>query len=195
MLHNPQKEQTNLRIYGFASESIVDGPGIRVVVFVQGCQHACIGCHNPDSWDPAGGQEYTPRDIVRKIKTATGRTQVGLPAARASKKALSRDIRGVTFSGGEPFMQAQGLCEVGRAVKRMGLDIATYTGNTYEELITRDDADVQALLDISDYLIDGAYVHELRDISLKFRGSTNQRVIDMNATRKVGQVVLWGAVV
>ena len=180
-----------MRICGFSNESFVDGPGIRVVVFVQGCVHACNNCHNPDSWDIAGGKEYSVQDIVKKIRSATGRTQAGLPAAGASKKALDRKVRGVTFSGGEPFLQAAGLHEVAKAAKRRGLDITTYTGYIYEELAARDDEATQALLGISDYLIDGPYIHELRDISLKFRGSKNQRVIDLNATRAAGAVVLF----
>ena len=200
-----------LRIYGFASESFVDGPGIRVVVFVQGCDNACPGCHNPDSWDIAGGEEYTVRDVVKKIKKASkgGRSSAVLSSmARAvasdvsvsngpdtpdsvNKKAPSQKVRGVTFSGGEPFLQAGALVKLGQAVKRMGLDIATYTGHLYEELALSPDKDIKALLDITDYLIDGPYIQEKRDIGLKFRGSANQRIIDMGETRKVGRVVLY----
>jgi len=170
-----------LKIYGFANESFVDGPGIRVVVFVQGCDNACPHCHNPDSWDVAGGEEYTLREIIKKIKKAIG----------PIKKGTSPRFRGVTFSGGEPFLQADALVQIARAVKPLGLDITTYTGNTYEELSKRPEEDIQALLNITDYLIDGPYIHEKRDIGLKFRGSANQRIIDMNETRRAGDVVVY----
>jgi len=183
-----------LRIYGFANESFVDGPGIRVVVFVQGCDNACPQCHNLDSWDINGGEEHTVRDIIKKIKKASGRTNGdALPFAgsKTKKKALSQKVRGVTFSGGEPFLQAEALAEIAQAIKPLGLDITTYTGNTYEELATRPDKGIQALLSVTDYLIDGPYIHEKRNIGLKFRGSANQRIIDMNETRRSGNIVLY----
>jgi len=201
-----------LRIYGFANESFVDGPGIRVVVFVQGCDNACPNCHNLDSWDMSGGEEYTVRDIIKKIKKASGRSNgellhlnhsnknthsSALPTggklanSKPISKVHSRKVRGVTFSGGEPFLQADALVQIAKAVKPLGLDITTYTGNTYEELAARADSGIQDLLNITDYLIDGPYLHEMRNIGLKFRGSANQRIIDMNETRKTGEVVLY----
>jgi len=178
-----------LKIYGFSNESFVDGPGIRVVVFVQGCDNACPSCHNPESWDINGGDEYTIRDIVKKIKKSSGRTNGDV--LQFAKKALSRKVRGVTFSGGEPFLQAEALVQIAQAVKPLGLDITTYTGHIYEELAQSPDESIQALLKITDYLIDGPYIHEKRNIGLKFRGSSNQRIIDMNETRKASEVVLY----
>jgi len=182
-----------MQICGFSNESFVDGPGIRVVLFVQGCDNACPHCHNPESWDVNSGDEVSPRDVIKMIKTATKR---GNALSHASSKAKTAAItgvkvRGVTFSGGEPFMQAGELVQVAGAVKKLGLDITTYTGHTYEELLLRDDEATNALLGITDFLVDGPYVHELRDISLKFRGSTNQRIIDMKKTRESGTVVLY----
>ena len=192
------KNDKTIRIYGFTPESIVDGPGIRVVVFTQGCENACANCHNPESWDASGGNEYTVRDIVQKIKNAyTVKSQSGALSTafpRVKRKGslkASRKIQGLTFSGGEPFMQAAALAQVARAVKPLGLDITTYTGYVYEDLVKRDDAAIQELLNITDYLIDGPYIHSLRDIGLKFRGSSNQRIIDMEETRRVGGVVLY----
>ena len=187
-----------LRLYGFSQESFVDGPGIRVAVFVQGCDNACENCHNPNSWDVNGGDEHTVRDIIKMIKKAAPLTphkvKGALPLGDDNKKApRQRKVRGVTFSGGEPFLQAGALAEVAKAVRRLGLDITTYTGHTYEELAQRDDENVQALLNLTDYLIDGPYIHSLRNIGLKFRGSSNQRIIDMNETRKAGHVVLFEA--
>jgi len=187
MNRSVSQETDNLRLSGFSHESFVDGPGIRVVLFVQGCDNACEHCHNPESWDINGGEEYTVREVVKKIKNAASAAK-----RRSLHKAASaahKEIQGVTFSGGEPFMHAGALVKVARAVKRMGLDITVYTGYLYEELCARPDEDVQALLALADYLIDGPYIHAKRDIGLKFRGSANQRVIDMNATRRLGQVV------
>ena len=165
-----------MRIAGITHESIVDGPGIRVVVFMQGCNQACSHCHNPESWSLDSGKEYTVRQVIRTIK----------------KPGPSRKpIKGVTFSGGEPFLQAGELAQVAFEAHRIGWDVTTYTGYTYEELAARADADIQALLKFTDYLIDGPYIHEQRDLSLKFRGSGNQRIINMDATRKKGRVMLY----
>jgi anaerobic ribonucleoside-triphosphate reductase activating protein len=165
-----------MRLSGFTYESIVDGPGLRVVIFAQGCLCACAFCHNPESWPLEGGQEHTVREIIRMIKKpGPGRKR----------------IRGVTFSGGEPFLQAGEFAQVAIEAKRVGWDVCTFTGYTYEELLERDDADIKALLSHTDYLIDGPYIHEKREIGLKFRGSSNQRIIDMNETRKRGKTALY----
>ncbi|MCL2203461.1 MAG: anaerobic ribonucleoside-triphosphate reductase activating protein [Defluviitaleaceae bacterium] len=165
-----------MRLSGFTYESIVDGPGIRVVLFVQGCLCACKHCHNPESWPLDGGQEYSVRELIKMVKKpGPGRKR----------------IRGVTFSGGEPFLQAGELAQIAIEAKRTGWDVCTFTGYTYEELLEREDPDIQALLKHTDYLVDGPYIHEKREIGLKFRGSTNQRVIDMERTRKTGKVSLY----
>jgi len=166
-----------MRLAGITYESLVDGPGIRVVIFVQGCNHACPNCHNPESWDASGGKDYTVRQVMRLMKKpGPGRKMV----------------RGVTFSGGEPFLQAGELAQVAAEAQRIGWDVVTYTGCTYEDLAKRQDTDIQALLALTDYLIDGPYIHEQRTLDLKFRGSANQRIIDMNITRSQnGQVCLY----
>jgi len=188
-----------LRLSGFSHESFVDGPGIRVVVFVQGCENACEHCHNPQSWDMDSGEEYTVREVIKMIKDAAGASRrrnhtmsglgVTLRGTRQKSIPFKKEFQGVTFSGGEPFLRAGALIKIATAVKGMGLDLTVYTGYTYEELVTRPDEGVQALLALADYLIDGPYIHELRDIGLKFRGSSNQRVIDMNKTRRGGRIV------
>ena len=171
-----------MRISGITYESLVDGPGIRVVVFVQGCDIGCPNCHNPDSHAFGGGREHSVREVIRMIKKPTNIK----PGERRKM------IRGVTFSGGEPFLQAGDLAQIAFEAKRIGWDVTTFTGHLYEDLVKRTDADVQALLDLTDYLIDGPYIHEKRDLNLKFRGSTNQRIIDMNITRKQnGRVKLY----
>ena len=134
----------------------------------------------------AGGEEYTVRQVIKKIKGGS------LAFPHAKKKApRGKQIQGVTFSGGEPFLQAAALVMVAQAVKRMGLDITVYSGYTYEELCQSPDEAVQALLNLADYLIDGPYIHGKRDLNLPFRGSVNQRVINMKETRRRGKVVLY----
>ena len=166
-----------MRLFGITYESLVDGPGLRVVVFVQGCSHGCTHCHNPESHDPEAGQEYSVQQVIRMMKKPG-------PARRL--------VRGITFSGGEPFLQAGDLAQIAFEAKRIGWDVVTYTGFVYEVLFNFADADVHALLDLTDILIDGPYIHEKRDMDLKFRGSYNQRLIDMNATRRQdGKVKLY----
>ena len=163
-----------MRISGFEPESLVDGPGLRFVIFTQGCHHRCPQCHNPQSWDINGGKEYSVREIIRKIKEQKGKK------------------RGITFSGGEPFLQAHELAEAAQAAHKTGLDVVTYTGFNYEQLIENENKDINALLFASDILIDGKYIHDLRDAALKFRGSSNQRIINVAESLKEGAVVLWG---
>jgi len=169
----------SMKIAGITYESFVDGPGLRVVVFAQGCDLACSNCQNPESWSTSGGKDYTVPELVRAIKKpGPGR----------------KNVQGVTFSGGEPFMQAAKFAEVASAVKTIGWDVVTYTGHTYEKLASRiSESGVQDLLNQTDYLIDGPYIHHMRSLDLRFRGSSNQRVIDMNATRMQGRVVLLHA--
>jgi len=167
-----------MRLSGLTYESLVDGPGMRVVVFVQGCNINCPECHNVKSQPVEyGGQEYTVSQVVRMVQ----------------KKDLNHTmtIRGLTFSGGEPFLQAHELAQVAEKIKaqKKDWDIVTYTGYTYEDLLSRPNKDIHALLSLTDYLIDGPYIHEKRDLTLRFRGSSNQRVIDMNATRKYGKLI------
>jgi len=162
-----------MRLSGITPESLVDGPGLRYVIFTQGCLHQCPHCHNPDSWDVNAGKEFTVKQIIRLIKQ--------------QKKTK----RGVTFSGGEPFLQAAELAEVALDARQLGWDVVTYTGFTYEELLAENSEGVNALLSASDILIDGRYEHKLRDTGLQFRGSANQRVIDVGETRKCGKIVLW----
>mgnify|MGYP000889786404 CR=1 FL=1 len=160
-----------LRISGIEPESIVDGEGFRYVVFTQGCPHNCPGCHNPETHPFTGGKMADVRDIFKEI----------------CENPL---LRGVTFSGGEPFCQPAPLAELGRMAHGRGMDVTTFTGYLYEELLKKRDPAVDALLGQTDTLIDGPFVLAERDLSLRFRGSRNQRMIDMNATRREGKVVL-----
>jgi len=161
-----------VRVCGFSRESIVDGPGIRAVVYAQGCPHHCPHCHNPSTWDFQGGYELDIDDIVGRVK------ETGL-------------LRGVTLSGGEPFAQAESFAELAGRVKALGLDVVTYTGYTFEELveIAQKDPSVARLLSCTDILIDGPYRHEERDLALAFRGSRNQRIIEVQKSLEEGRVV------
>lgn len=178
---------STLRVFGLVPDSIVDGPGLRYGVFVQGCSHGCPGCHNPESHDPCGGEETSVDAILEEI---------------ASNKLIS----GVTLSGGEPFEQA-GLCaEIGQRVHELGLNVWTYTGYRYEDLQalacgertcasegapTLDPAEIAHLLEVTDVLIDGPFIEAQKSLGLLWRGSSNQRVIDLVKTRQRGSVVLW----
>jgi anaerobic ribonucleoside-triphosphate reductase activating protein len=165
---------TELRLAGTEPESIVDGRGIRYTVFVQGCPHDCPGCQNPQTHDFSGGTLVSIDSLIAEIK----------------ENPL---LRGVTFSGGEPFSQAGGLADLAERLKKeTKLDITTYSGWTYEQLLEKaqSEPDVQRLLDLADYLVDGPYVEAQRDLTLHFRGSSNQRMIDLNATRRENRIVL-----
>lgn len=161
-----------LRIAGYTKESVVDGPGIRFVIYAQGCPHRCAGCHNPETWDFNGGEEITGEEILSLIRG-------------------SQLLQGVTFSGGEPFAQAEAMAVLAEQVKVMGLDIVTYTGYNFEELLemSNDAEDVKQLLERSDFLVDGPYLASERDLGISFRGSRNQRFLDVAASFAAGRAV------
>ena len=158
-----------IRIAGTVSESIVDGPGFRYTVFVQGCPHGCAGCHNPQTHDPSGGKSVDIDELFEECV----------------EDPLNK---GVTFSGGEPFFQAAALYELGKRFKERGFSIWCYSGWTWEELQTKGE-DVRKLLSVVDVLVDGRFVEELRTLSLPFRGSSNQRLIDVRASEEKGEAV------
>lgn len=159
-----------LRVAGMVNDSVVDGPGWRFTVFVQGCPHRCPGCHNPHTHDFSGGEEIETADVLQK----------------AEANPL---LDGVTFSGGEPFCQAAPLAELGRALKEKGYDIITYTGFTFEELFARaqNDEATRALLSVTDLLIDGPFLQEQKRYELPFRGSENQRILDCPKSMEQGR--------
>lgn len=165
-------ESARLRIAGITDDSIVDGPGIRLTVFVQGCPHNCEGCHNPQTHDFSAGVDMTVDEIMGRINA-------------------NPLLDGVTFSGGEPFCQAAALSELGRMVHKKGLNVITYSGYTYEYLKKNSDSENNygKLLDISDYLVDGPFIADQKDMLIKFRGSRNQRIIDVKRSEENGSVV------
>lgn len=157
-----------LRIAGIESESIVDGPGIRLCVFVQGCTHHCPGCHNPQTHPLDGGELMQTESIWQMF--------VSDPL-----------LAGITFSGGEPFLQPEGLLWLARKVHGLGKTVFAYSGFTFEELLarSREDRYTGELLLELDWLVDGRYVEALRDLELEFRGSSNQRLLDRKAMEEL----------
>ncbi|MCF0223214.1 MAG: anaerobic ribonucleoside-triphosphate reductase activating protein [Fibrobacter sp.] len=168
-------ENTRLRIAGIESESFVDGPGIRFSIFTQGCPHNCPGCHNPGTHDFDGGHFIALTTILEMIE----------------ENPL---LDGVTFSGGDPFMQAKELIPLAREIKERGMNLVIYTGFTYEHLmaLVPESPEYLELLSFADMLVDGPYVQAKRSLELKFRGSENQRLIDVQESLTRGTVVLHG---
>ena len=161
-----------LRIAGIVPESVVDGPGFRYTVFTQGCRHNCKGCHNPQTHSFDGGYIVDTDDLLREM-------------------AEDPLIRGMTFSGGDPFEQPAPLAELAQKAHAAGKDIMVYTGYTFEQLLQKAESepDVMALLRQTDILIDGPFILEQRNLDLKFRGSDNQRVIDVPRSLHDGTVI------
>lgn len=155
-------------------DSIVDGPGLRMVLWTQGCSHNCKGCHNPQTHDIDGGYIEDSDNVINQI----------------------RDLklhRGITLSGGEPFMQSEALVGVAKACKENKLDVWVYTGYTFEELIDKKNPSYFNNLNLLrniDVLVDGKFIEAKKDISLKFRGSSNQRIIDVKKTLDLKKVYL-----
>lgn len=154
-----------IRIANVIDDSIVDGPGIRMTIFFQGCAHNCEGCFNKETWDFNGGHLCD----IEKIYDA------------AMKNPL---LQGITLSGGDPIYQVSGALKLVNLFKNTDLDIMVYTGFTYEELLemSKNNEDLQAFLQKIDYLVDGKFDINKKDIGLKFRGSSNQRIIDIKKT-------------
>lgn len=157
-----------LRVSGIVEESGVDGPGIRYTIFVQGCKHNCKGCHNPQTHDLSGGELVDIDDIYQAIQS-------------------NHLLDGVTFSGGEPFLQVPVLSILGRQLKESGYHIIAYTGYKVEALLQ--DEEKLPLLKVIDLLVDSPFILEERTLELKFRGSRNQRVIDVPKTLKTKQII------
>ncbi|MDL2273288.1 anaerobic ribonucleoside-triphosphate reductase activating protein [Oscillospiraceae bacterium OttesenSCG-928-G22] len=162
----------NLRVFGKTHDSIVDGPGLRFTLFLQGCPHQCPGCHNPKSHAVSGGTEMATGDLLDEIR----------------KNPL---LDGVTLSGGEPFLQAEALLPFARGVAEHGLNIWIYSGYTFEELLelSTERPAVSELLRHTDALVDGRYVEAERSLTLRFRGSKNQRILDARTSLAEGRAL------
>ena len=161
-----------MRIANTVSDSIVDGPGLRFTVFTQGCPHRCPGCHNPETHDPAGGREASVAELTAQL--------------------LSNPLTdGLTLSGGEPFCQPEECAALARVAHEKGLNVWVYTGYTYERLLSGEVPGALALLGQTDVLVDGPFLLARKSYAALFRGSANQRLIDVPRSLAAGQVVPW----
>ena len=162
--------ELKLRINNIIDESIVDGEGIRLVVFTQGCKLRCPFCHNPATHEMEAG-EFVSLDFIRE---------------RWLKNPL---LTGITISGGEPFLQVEAVYELVKMAKQDNLEVNVYSGYTYESLTSRNCPYTNGILDEADLLIDGPFIHQLKDLNLMWRGSKNQRVINLKETRIKDEVI------
>ena len=161
--------ELTIRIAGIGQDSIVDGQGIRMTIFTQGCPHHCVGCHNAHTHDPNGGREVTVAEIIEQMRS-------------------NPLLDGVTFSGGEPFEQIEAVKHIAHEAHRLRLDVWCYTGWTWEQIMQ--DPRKRGLLAYIDVLVDGRFILEQRSLELKWRGSKNQRVIDVSESLFKNTVVL-----
>ena len=165
-------EAETLNISGIVDDSIVDGPGLRYTIFVQGCPHGCPECHNPQTHSFEENKRVTLGQLMSEIK----------------ENPL---LYGVTFSGGEPLCQAAALLPLAKEIKKLGLNLFIYTGSIFEDLLKEQNPDIMALLQQGDFLVDGPFVEAKKNLSLRFRGSENQRLIDVPASLAAGKTILW----
>lgn len=156
------------------TDSIVDGPGIRTVIWTQGCPHNCLGCHNPSTHSFDSGELVDVSDVILRLQDL-----------------VFQD--GITFSGGDPMCQAGACLEIAKCAKDLGLNIWCYTGYTFEQLLIMGKAKkcILEFLSYIDVLVDGKFMMEFRSFDCKYRGSTNQRLIDVRKSLECGSVVLW----
>ena len=158
-----------LDLAGIVEDSIVDGPGIRATVFCQGCPHHCEGCHNPETWEFGCGEKVEVEKIAQIVRS-------------------NPLCRGVTFSGGEPFAQAAGFSKLAKLLKAKGYEVASYSGYTFEQLL-RGSAAQKELLENIDILIDGPFILAEKTLETPFRGSRNQRILDVKKSLAAGAPV------
>lgn len=157
----------HLQILSIAEGTSVDGPGLRTSIYFAGCRHHCEGCHNPQSWDINNGKPATIEELLAVIRYNE------FP---------------VTFSGGDPFFQVESVTELAQQIKQqLGYDIWCYTGYLWEQILEH--PEFMSLLRYIDVLVDGPFILAQRDISLLFRGSKNQRIIDVQQSLKTKTIV------
>ena len=162
-----------MRMYGLEQNSYVDGPGIRMAIFFQGCLHKCEGCHNPGSWPMYGGERVDTDDLVKKM-------------------ANDPLLDGITLSGGEPFLQPQAALTLASFARKKSLSVWCYTGYTFEKIVEWED-NRKTLLKNIDVLVDGPFKLEEKSLDIPWRGSRNQRLIDVQKSLDKGEVVLYDA--
>lgn len=168
MTASSTNEPLTLRVLDIMPGTSVDGPGLRTSIYLAGCAHACPGCHNPQSWDFGGGREMTVGELM---------------------EVIAENEEDVTLTGGDPLYQARVVAALCREIKnRLGYDIWIYSGFTYEEAMA--DSVLSEPLLTADVMVDGPFVMSRRDTSLRFRGSDNQRMIDLRRSTP-GAPVIW----
>lgn len=162
------------RLAGFQKDTIVDGPGIRLSIYFQGCSHCCPGCHNPETHDPDGGSSFSIDELLSLVDRCPG-------------------IDGVTLSGGEPFEQAASAAVLAIAVRERGLNLVLYSGYYFEDLLAKSSKDhnISTLLKAGWLLVDGPYIEEEKDLTLAFRGSRNQRLIDLPRALEASAPIIY----
>ena len=161
-----------VRLSGIVSESVCDGPGLRTVLFFQGCNHHCIGCHNPQTWSFSGGEEHEISDLLRTLPD-------------------SPLIKGITFSGGDPFYQADAAALIAEELHNRGKNIWAYTGFKVEELLLESNLSRMKFLLQCDVLVDGPFNYKEAKTGLIFRGSLNQRIIMVKESYLEKRIILW----
>jgi len=154
------------------SDSIVDGLGIRTVIWTQGCSHNCPSCHNPETHDFNGGDLVDIEDVIERIEDLEGQT-------------------GVTFSGGDPMFQPKACAILAKKIHELGMNVWAYTGFTYEELLENGNKDILEFLSEIDVLIDGKFDLNKKSLDLEFRGSSNQRIIDVKKSLENHKIILF----
>lgn len=162
---------TKLSILDIVHDTTVDGSGFRTSIYAAGCIHECLGCHNPHSWNIAHGTSHSVDELLMIIK--------------------EDEFSNVTFTGGDPFVQVDGFTELARKIKEeTSKNIWCYTGFTFEQILRSNK--LSKILSFVDVLVDGKYIDSLRNTDLQFRGSSNQRIIDVQSSLFENRVVLWG---
>ncbi|MBR5860796.1 MAG: anaerobic ribonucleoside-triphosphate reductase activating protein [Bacteroidaceae bacterium] len=160
---------STISILEIVEDTTVDGPGFRTSVYSSGCPHHCPGCHNPQSWNIANGQKVEVEEILGKI--------------------LADPFADVTFTGGDPMFQPQGFTALAKAIKqKSNKNIWCYTGFLFEEIL--ENPLQKALLEQIDVLVDGRFIEAFKDEQLRFRGSSNQRIINVPASLEKGEAVV-----
>lgn len=156
-----------MRVVDIVDGTSVDGPGLRTTIYFAGCNHHCPGCHNPHTWNFDAGIEMSRQEIIDRI--------------------VENDFD-VTFSGGDPMYQSSDILPLARQIKSLGKTIWCYTGFLFEEILSS--TEMSSLLPYIDVVVDGQFIESLKDTDLIFRGSSNQRIIDVRATLASGNIVI-----
>lgn len=161
-----------MRIAGMTQDSIVDGPGLRFTVFMQGCHFHCVGCQNPQTHDPAGGVDFPMEELSERMRS-------------------NPLTKGLTLSGGEPFDQPEDCLALSKDAHEAGLNVWCFTGWVFEDLLSHGTEAQKIFLREIDVLVDGPFLLEQQTLALPWRGSRNQRLIDVPESLKKGKTVLW----